>query len=165
MWDLAAGVVERLRALDALAWVNMGGLLVAAVGISLTLLQLRLVRRQLALDALIRIMDSNRAIVALGFEHPDVWTSLESDSAIPAKEAQLRRRYLQLWTNHMQIIWGVWQLGLMSGREWEAYRRDMADFLRVPAWREHWKQVEEYYPRGFRRLVQSLTRLGNVGGG
>lgn len=160
MGDNGAILIEWLRAADAVAWVNVGGLLVAAVGISLTLLQLRLLRRQLMLDALVRIMDSNRAIVALGFEHPGVWSSLHSGATVLAEEAQLRRRYLQLWTNHMQMIWGAWRLGLVSRREWEAYRRDMADFLRVPAWQEHWAQVSDYYPRGFRRLVAALVATG-----
>ena len=160
MGDNGAILIEWVRAADAVAWVNVGGLLVAAVGISLTLLQLRLLRRQLMLDALVRIMDSNRAIVALGFEHPGVWSSLHSGATVLAEEAQLRRRYLQLWTNHMQMIWGAWRLGLVSRREWEAYRRDMSDFLRVPAWQEHWAQVAEFYPRGFRRLVAALVSTG-----
>jgi hypothetical protein len=157
MAEYGTAFLAWLRAADVLAWVNVGGLLVAAVGISLTLLQLRLLRRQLKLDALIRIMDSNRAIVTLGFEHPAVWAALQSNAALLAEEVQVRRRYLQLWTNHMQIIWGAWSLGLISGREWEAYRRDMADFLRVPAWQEHWAAVVEFYPKGFRRLGAQLT--------
>lgn len=62
-----ATLVEWLRAVDALAWVNVGGLLVVAVGISLTLLQLRLLRRQLMLDAsridLRRIMDEGQIVL------------------------------------------------------------------------------------------------------
>ncbi|MBI5385580.1 MAG: hypothetical protein HZA90_12950 [Verrucomicrobia bacterium] len=158
MEDYGTALWEWLRAVDVLAWVNVGGLLVAGVGISLTLLQLRLLRRQLKLDALIRIMDSNRAIVTLEFEHPAVWSALQSSAALLAEEVQVRRRYLQLWTNHMQMIWAAWNLGLVSGREWEAYRRDMADFLRIPAWQEHWAKVGQFYPKGFRRLVGKLEQ-------
>jgi len=145
----------------AIGWtqlVNGGGLLAAAAGIALTLTQLRLFRRQLKLDALIRIMDSNRKIVPLGFDHPTVWSVIvgESDTAT-AEETLARRRYLQLWTNHMQIMWAAWQLGLVSGHEWEAFRQDLSEFLRSPALREHWAKVARFYPKGFQRLVTELS--------
>jgi hypothetical protein len=46
----------------------------------------------------------------------------------------------------------------VSGFEWEAYRQDMADFLRSRSLREHWQAVSRFYPRGFRRLVADLSR-------
>jgi hypothetical protein len=135
---------------------NGVGLFVALAGIALTLAQLRLFRRQLQLDALIKIMESNREIVALGFAHPLVWAALESGTVL-AEEARARRRYLQLWTNHMQIMWAAWQLGLVSGREWQAYRLDLGEFLRSPALQEHWAAVARFYPKGFQRLVAELS--------
>jgi hypothetical protein len=148
-----------VRAGGAAELANVGGLLVALAGILLTLIQLLLLRRQLKLDALIKIMDSNREIVALGFEHPVVWSAVETGSgALLAEEALAQRHYLQLWMNHMQIIWAAWRLGLVSGREWEAYRQDMVEFFRVQSLREHWAKVARFYPPGFQKLVTALAR-------
>ena len=136
---------------------NVAGLFVALVGMAFTLAQLVLLRRQLKLDALIRIMDSNRAIVTLGFEHPAVWTVLERTSPDPGPtEGSAARRYLQLWVNHMLILWMAWRLGLVSGGEWEAYRLDMTEFLRAPSLRAHWVRVSRFYPRKFQELIAGL---------
>jgi hypothetical protein len=152
--------------IGAVGWgqlVNAGGLIAAVAAIALTLTQLQLFRRQLKLDALIKIMDSNRQIVTLGFEHPAVCSAIEGeDWVVTAEEAHLRRRYLQLWTNHMQVMWSAWRLGLVSGDEWEAYRQDLSGFLRSPALREHWASVARFYPRGFQRLVAKLARIGET---
>ena len=152
-------LAEWLRASGAVDVANVGGLFAALAGICFTLLQWLMLRRQLKLDALIRIMDSNRAIVALGFEHPVVWAAMGEGSATTfGDEAVLHRRYRQLWMNHMQIMWSAWKLGLVSGFEWEAYRQDMADFLRARSLREHWREVSRFYPRGFRRLIAELSQ-------
>jgi hypothetical protein len=151
-------LAEWLRAVGAVDLANVGGLFAALAGIWLTFLQLLMFRRQLKLDALIRIMDSNRAIVSLGFDHPVVWAAMEEGTgAASGDESMAHRRYRQLWMNHMQIMWSAWRLGLVSGFEWEAYRQDMAEFLRARSLREHWGQVSRFYPRGFRRLVTELS--------
>ena len=158
------GVEAWLEWIGTVEWgelANAGGLFVAVAGIALTLAQLRLFRRQLKLDALIRIVDSNREVVSLGFEHPRVWTAMErSGETVSSSEALVRRRYLQLWTNHMQIMWAAWRLGLVPEREWAAYRQDLGEFFRTPALREHWTSVARFYPKGFRRLVTQLLEGG-----
>ena len=151
-------LAEWLRAAGAVELASVGGLFVALAGISFTLVQLGMLRRQLKLDALIRIMDSNRAIVALGFDHPVVWAAMEAQTGtVLADEALAHRRYRQLWMNHMQIMWTAWRLGLVSGFEWEAYRQDMTDFLRARSLRAHWAKVSRFYPKGFRQLIAELS--------
>ena len=148
-----------LNAVGGTNIANVGGLLVALVGIAFTLLQVLMLRRQLKLDALIRIMDSNRAIVALGFEHPMLWSAMgEGAATLLGDEALAHRRYRQLWMNHMQVMWSAWRLGLVSGFEWDAYRQDMADFLSSRSLRDHWSTVSRFYPSGFRRLIAELSR-------
>lgn len=139
-----------------MGWVDEVPLLVALAGLVITLIQLSWLRRQLQLDALLRIMDSNRALVALGFDHPQLWTLLEDAPAV-GSEVQVRRRYLQLWLNHMQILWTAWRLGVVSGLEWQAFERDMRDSLKTRCLQEHWKQVAGYYPKGFGRLIAQLS--------
>lgn len=158
------GLVEALGAMGASELASLGGLVVALGSILLTLLQVRLLRRQLKLDALIKIMDSNREIVSLGFEHPVLWSAVDENSAtVLAGEAQIHRRYLQLWINHVQVVWEARRLGLVSRREWEAYRLDILELLRVQALREHWDKVAQFYPAGFQRLVAKLIPLVTKG--
>ena len=64
-----AGWLKEIGAADL---ASVFGLLAAIVGIWLSLSQLVLLRRQLRLDSLIKIMDSNRELVSIGFEHPVV---------------------------------------------------------------------------------------------
>ena len=150
-------LLDGLQAVGAAQLANVAGLFVAVVGIGFTLGQLVLLRRQLKLDALIRIMDSNRAIVALGFEHPAVWEAVEGrEEPCADPEVPVQRRYLQLWMNHMQVMWMAWRLGLVAEHEWAAYRLDMTDFLRAPSLQTHWAKVARFYPDGFQRLIAEL---------
>ena len=158
MGDILGIAWGGLGSFDFAQLATLGGLFAALAGITLTFVQLHLFRRQLKLEALIQIMDSNRAIVSLGFEHPELWRALDlQEGAILAGEAMAQRRYLQLWTNHMQVMWAAWRLGLVSGSEWQAYRLDMAEGLKSPALRAHWASVARYYPGEFQKLVTRLS--------
>lgn len=154
-----AALGEMARAVGAPEFTNTGLLLVAAVGILITLAQLVLLRRQLRLDTLIKIIDSNRAIVSVGIDHPDVWPTLEENRQDSlAARAEVRRHYLQLWINHMQLMWGAWRLGVVSREEWNVYRLDMADLLQLPSSREHWDRVARFYPGNFRRFIAQVRQ-------
>jgi hypothetical protein len=148
-------LVAGLRGLGLAELANLAGLLVALAGIGFTAVQLVLLRRQLRLDALIQIMDSNREIVGLGIEHSAVWSAIDEPAA-SGVDARTRRHYLQLWVNHMLIMWMAWRLGLVSGVEWEAYGADMADFLRSPSLQAHWAAVSRFYPASFRGVITAL---------
>lgn len=148
-----------LKEIGAADLASVFGLVVAIIGIWLTLVQLVLLRRQLRLDSLIKIMDSNRALVSIGFDHPVVWTAMDAaPSTMLAEEARAQARYVQLWLNHIHVIWGAWQARLVSRSEWEAYRLDMVDGFRLKALREHWKKLSKFYPAEFRKLVASVTK-------
>lgn len=82
----------------------------------------------------------------------------EIEGQIQTEEDRARRRYFQLWMNHIQIMWSAWKLGLVSSREWEAYRRDIADFLQNTALQEHWAEASRFYPEGFRQIIMALSQ-------
>jgi hypothetical protein len=149
---------EMARAAGAPAITNAGLLLVASVGIVITITQLVLLRRQLKLDTLIKITDSNREIVAIGMSHPQLWPGIEGEDESCSGEFEAQRRYLQLWINHMQLMWGAWRLGVISREEWNAYRLDMADLLHLPSSRDHWERVARFYPKRFRRFIAELRQ-------
>jgi hypothetical protein len=145
--------LEGLRAAGSGEVAGAGGLVIAVVSVLLTLVELCQIHRQLRLEALIRIMDANREIVALGFGHPALWQVMDGQAL---EDTRMQRRWLQLWMNHMQVLWTAWRQGLVARGEWEAYQADMAAFLQSRLLREHWATVARFYPRGFRRLVERL---------
>ncbi|MCP5524078.1 MAG: hypothetical protein H7A46_21280 [Verrucomicrobiales bacterium] len=155
-WELDT-VLGWIRSVGAGELANLATLAVATVGIFLTLSQLTLLRRQLRLEALIQITDSNREILALGFAHPHLWTLLDASAgAGDAGASFAQQRYLQLWTNHLHLMWGAHRLGMVSNGEWEAYRRDMAGLIRLAPFRQYWLGVARFYPRRFRRAISEL---------
>lgn len=119
--------------------------------------QVSLLNRQLQLDSLIKISDANREIISLGFEKPGLWSIIDDSAGIlDSKGAEQRKKYLQLWFNQMHIIWKAWRLDLLDQDEWIACRADIVDSLQLRALRSHWSEVEEYYPRGFRKFLNSI---------
>lgn len=150
-------VIAFVRGLEVADVVGLAGFVLALAGIALTFGQLILLRRQLRLDALIRIIDSNRELVCLGIQHPAVLSALdEAPSSDTGELSAAQRRYLQLWINHLQLVWTLRTAGLVNRYEWEAYRLDMAACLRIGRFREHWRRVVCFYPKGFRGLVAEL---------
>ncbi len=156
---------------DMLTWlstVNSSTMIaVLALVVSLIVMffnsrQLSLLVRQLRLDSLIKISDCNRQLVSLGFAKPELWKALnESTDLLDGKTAEDRRRYLQLWFNHMHVIWKAHRLGLLDRDEWNACRVDLIDSLRIRYLRTHWSEVKEYYPKAFQCFVDDRIKEGD----
>jgi hypothetical protein len=139
-------------------------IVVSCVAIVVTLTQVSLLRRQLRLDALIKIIQSNRELLRLGFDKPSLWEYFQHDrDGVTDKASQEeRRRYFQLWLNHMHVIWKAHKTGLYDHPEWQCAKDDMAQFFRVDSFKRHWEAVERYYPKAFRREMLRLnTKAGS----
>ncbi len=125
----------------------------------LTARQVSLLSRQLRLDSQIKISDANRQIISLGFDKPELWKIVDdSREILDAKKAEQRKRYLQLWFNHIQIVWKANDLGLFDQDEWRASRADIADFLTIRALRTHWSEVKRFYSKPFQKFIDSIIR-------
>lgn len=133
-------------------------IVISCIAITLTLIQLSLLRRQLHLDALIKIVQSNRELMTMGFEKPALWEFFKGKWETVTDEAakEQRRRYFQLWLNHMHVIWKAREVGLYDMHEWNCTRDDMADFFRLEPFRAHWHEVQRFYPEPFRREMREL---------
>src|SRR6185503_5293421 len=108
----------------------------------ITARQVSLLSRQLRLDSLIKISDANREIVSLGFEKPSLWKVLyDTNELHDPKSAEERKRYLQLWFNHIHVIWKSYHLDLLDRYEWEACRADIAGALKIRSLQTHWTEV------------------------
>ena len=144
--------------------------IIAALALAVSLIvmffnarQLSLLMRQLRLDSLIKISDGNREIISLGFEKPELWKILYDSTEIPdAKNAEERKRYLQLWFNHMHVIWKAHELGLLDRHEWTACSIDIEDFLSIRSLRVHWQEVRSFYPEPFQKFMDNTIRRINA---
>lgn len=143
--------------MDTATIIAILALLISVVVTLFTERQVSLLNRQLRLDSLIKISDSNREIISIGFERPELWKvfydSSKNDNGHQTEEI---KRYLQLWFNHMHIIWKAWSLGLLDKHEWAACRTDMLEFLAVDSLRQHWTDSSRFYPQPFQSFIDSL---------
>ena len=131
-------------------------LVVSLIVMFFTARQVSLLVRQLRLDSLIKISDANREIISLGFDKPELWKTLyDSTDIADAKSAEERKRYLQLWFNHMHVIWKARNLGLLDRHEWSACKADMSDFLQIRSLKTHWEEVRNCYPKPFQKFLDS----------
>ncbi len=116
--------------------------------------QVRLFSRQLKLESLIRLKENNREILALGFDHPELFNVLNGKDVEP----EMEKRYLQLWLNQMDIVWHAQHTGLLFRQDAEALRKDTADFFMLPSMQKHWILVRGYYPSGFQVYIDGIIR-------
>jgi hypothetical protein len=134
------------------------GFLVALVGLGTNTFQVRILVRQIRLDALIRIADSSRRFAAIAIERPELWEAMQIAEPRSGHEGFRRDRFIQLWLNHVVVVWKCWRSGMLDTGDWEACCRDIESILSLPAVREEWLRVRDYYPRAFQ---QELARVSN----
>jgi len=133
------------------------GFVVAVVGLGMNTFQVRLLVRQLRLDASIRLTDSNRRVVSVAMERPELWESMQEAEPPSRHEAFRRDRLIQLWLNHTLMMWKCQQHGMLGAGDWEACCRDTQAFMALPAVREEWLRVRDFYPRAFQREISRVS--------
>jgi hypothetical protein len=138
--------------------VAVFGFLVALVGLGTNTFQVRLLVRQIRLDSLIRIADSSRRFAAIAIERPELWEAMQIAEPRSGHEGFRRDRFIQLWLNHVVVVWKCWRSGMLDAGDWEACCRDIEAILSLPAVQEEWLRVRDYYPRAFQ---QELARVSN----
>jgi len=153
--------------LDALGWtssitlsdaVACAGFVAALAGLGMNAFQVWMLVRQLRLDAIIRITESSRRFAAIAIERPELWESMQVAEPRSGHEGFRRDRFIQLWLNHVVVVWKCWRSGMLDAGDWEACCRDIQSILVLPAVQEEWLRVRDFYPREFQR---ELARVGN----
>ncbi len=134
------------------------GFIVALAGLAMNTFQIRLLVRQIRLDALIRIADSSRRFAAIAIERPELWESMQIAEPRSGHEGFQRDRFIQLWLNHVVVVWKCWRSGMLDSGDWEACCRDIDSILSLPAVREEWLRVRDFYPRAFQQELANLSR-------
>jgi hypothetical protein len=133
------------------------GFLVALVGLGMNTFQVRMLVRQLRLDASIRLTDSNRRVVSVAIERPELWEAIQIAEPRSSHDGFRRDRLIQLWLNHTLMVWKCHQNGMLEADDWEACCRDTRAFMELPAVREEWLRVRDFYPREFQREVARVS--------
>ncbi len=137
--------------------VALAGFIIALVGLGMNTVQVRLLVRQLRLDAVLRIAESSRGFTVVSIERPELWDSLQHLGPTAGPENLRRNRFIQLWLNHAVVVWKCWRAGMLEVGDWEACRRDMESILAFPAVREEWLRVRDFYPRGFQQELSDVV--------
>ena len=132
-----------------ISFVALGVSILAAL---FTGLQLHLFESQLKLEANSRIFDTTRELMSYGFQDSEFFQIFNGKAF---SDLEKQRRYLQLWINHIFIIWDSANEGLISKSCWHAYTNDIKDFFSEHIIRSHWQEVKNSYPSKFCNFINS----------
>ena len=143
--------------------VALAGFLTALIGLGINAYQVRLLIRQLRLDAMLRLAESSRRFATVGIDRPELWKLVGSKESKSGPELVLRCRFIQLWLNHVVVVWKCWRSGMMDSSDWETCCRDIELILSLPAVRGEGFRVQGVYPPRFQTdMARPCFRVGKA---
>ena len=129
--------------------------IISCGGLFYVIQQVRLLKRQLQVDFKSRAAAVNRELLGLAFNNPELFLLFE-DKPLQSKSKQ--RHYIQMWLNHISLMWDARQQKLLSDAEWYSDTKDIADFFSIEIVRTHWEEVKSFYPPDFVGFISTLKR-------
>lgn len=137
-------------------WIAVISVVVAFASFAV---QLSLSRHQARAEALIRISESNRDLIAFGLNQPKLLTIIGSED----EEAEVRRRYCQLWLNQVELMYRLRKPFSFVPEYWHGSKRDMRGFMSMEVMRQHWLTSRQHYGTDFQRFVDhELYEKGEI---
>jgi len=130
-------------------------LLVAIGSGAFVAVQVRAYLRQLRFDALSRILEVNRQLLLVGFEHPELLTVLEGQTIA---DFRMQKRYFQMWLNQVHLMWLAHKENLIDETYWDGHSRDFISLANLENFKTHWEGAKTYYEGEFRVFVDSLIQ-------
>lgn len=115
-------------------------------------LQFRHTTEQRQIDAEMRVKETNRELITLGFSHPELFKVMDDQPASP----RLERAYLQLWLNFYEQIFLDRRRGLFSREFFDGLQRDMQEIFSQRNMQRHWHAHKIYYQTPFQTFGNSL---------
>lgn len=143
--------------MDAVAvpiYISLLALVVAVLSAAFTFYQLRFFKSQVYLEANSRILENTKSLISMGFQDAELFNVF---SGIPFANQEKQRRYLQLWVNHIFIVWTSATEGLLTDSCWQAYSRDNKEFFSLRSVREHWEMVKDHYSAEFCNYIAGIS--------
>lgn len=125
------------------------------LGFVVVTIQLRDSGRQTRLESQVRVQDSTRELVSLGFANPQLFEVLKGSKQV---DHAVGDRYLQLWLNHFSMIHSFLQSGVFEKDVQKSFEADVRDIMRKPNMRRHWRAVQCFYPASFQTSVDEILR-------
>ena len=135
---------------------------VSSVALLFLGLQLRDATRQRTSDSLVKILDTNRELITLGFSHPQLFEILTGDKDINHVFTQ---RYLQLWLNQFSLVFFYLQNSVLPGEAKENLERDLSEFMNMPNMCKHWQKFGRLYPVSFQAYINGIFKKDESPGG
>lgn len=134
--------------LEISEWVAVVSVVIAVASLAV---HLRLNLKQSRANALIQIYANNRDLLSMGFDHPQLLKVLSN-----GQEEDFSRRYLQMWVNHMSLLFQLQKQGSLTREQWQAFELDIRDLMQIPAMETHWQPRGEFYPADFRNFIDGV---------
>ena len=128
---------------------------VSFVGLVFVGLQLRAGTKQRTSDSLVKILDTNRELITLGFSHPHLFEILANEKETDPIWTQ---RYLQLWLNQFSLVYSYLQNSVLKGEAKENLERDITDFMASGNMRKHWQRFGKLYPTSFQTYINAILK-------
>ncbi len=135
-------------------WIAVASVVIALFSLSI---EQRLTRRQSKDEARDRHYDRTQTLMLEALGDPELLKAISGGS----EEDQKRRRYRQLWFNHIEMFFR--NRHLFDAPHWKGTLNDIRSFMNMPAMREHWKSHGHYYADDFRRFMDREI-MGMVAG-
>jgi hypothetical protein len=102
-------------------------------------------------------------LTTVGIDRPELWEAVGSKESKSGSDLVLRCRFIQLWLNHVVIVWKCWRTGMMDSSDWETCCRDIESILSLPAVRDEWFRVQGFYPLRFQEdMARLCLRVGEA---
>ncbi|HWL52421.1 MAG TPA: hypothetical protein VNQ90_08295 [Chthoniobacteraceae bacterium] len=127
-------------------WIAVISILVALISIAI---QQHLSRQQSKAEALIKICESNRDLIAFGLRQPKLLTIIGGED----EAWEVHRRYCQLWLNQVELMFRLSRPLSLMPEHWEGTKRDLRGFMQIEAMHQHWLENRKHYGDDFQRFV------------
>lgn len=135
--------------------VSLVALAASVISVLYVYVQVKTHKRQQQMDFHIRLIEINRELLNMGFEHPELLTLLRGEE-IGDKDKQTR--FIQMWVNQSLIMWMGKEHGIIGDDAWYSLRKDIATFVNRPPMKAHWQEVAPYYIPAFANFMNGLVQ-------
>jgi hypothetical protein len=135
--------------------ISLLALAISLISVVYVYVQVKAQARQQQMDFHVRLIEINRELLRMGFDHPELLTLLRGEE-IADKDKQTR--FIQMWINQSLIMWLGKEQGTIGDDAWYSLRRDIATFINRPPMKIHWQQVAPYYIPAFANFMNGLVR-------
>lgn len=125
-------------------WIAVASVVIALVSLAV---EQRLTRQQNKSEARDRHYDRTQTLLLEALGDPELLEAISGASA----EEQKRRRYRQLWFNHIEMFFR--NRHLFDAAHWTGTLNDIRGFMNMPTMRKHWESHGHYYADDFRRFM------------